>query len=100
MKILYMCILYYRSSYCGESFQQLDCKARQRWVMFVIDILCQDNYEVVAMPSMLSQSLLQRGDDIRRWLQANHVVCDRKGQFDCLNQDLTRAIRTTAAEKK
>lgn len=88
----------YEKSYCGKSFEQLDCEAWQRWVMFVVNILGQDNYEVVAMATMLRQRLLQRGHDIRWRLQADDVVCDGKGQFDSLDQDLTGTLRTTAGK--
>lgn len=53
--------------------------------MFVVNILGQDNYEIVAMATMLRQGLLQRGHNVRRRLQADDVVGDRKGQFDCLD---------------
>lgn len=47
-------------SYCGESFKQLDGEARQSWVMFVVNILGQNNYKVCAMTTVLCQCLLQR----------------------------------------
>ena len=93
----YICI---RSPYCGEPFQQLDRQARQRWVVFVVNILGQDNYEIVAMAAMLRQGLLQRGHDVRRRLQADDVVGDREGQFDCLDQDLTGTLRATAETER
>ena len=49
--------------------------------MFVVNILGQDNYEVVSMTTVLRQSLLQRGHNIRWRLQTDDVVCDRKSQF-------------------
>ena len=50
------------------------------------------------MPAVLRQCLLQGGHGIRRWLQADHVVCDRKGQFDGLDQDLTWTLRATTRQ--
>lgn len=63
--------------------------------MFVVNILGQDNYEIVAMATMLCQGLLQRGHNVRWRLQADDVVGNRKGQFDCLDQDLTRTLTAT-----
>lgn len=68
--------------------------------MFVINILGQDNYEVVAMTTMLCQGLLQRGHNIRRRLQTDDIVCDGESQFDCLDQDLTGTFRATAAQRQ
>lgn len=64
--------------------------------MFVVNILGQDNYEVVAMTTVLCQGLLQRGHDVRWWLQTDDIVCDREGQFDSLDQDLTGTLGATA----
>lgn len=85
-------------SYCCKPFEQLDCEPRQCWVMFVVNVFGQDNYEVVAMTTVLSQGLLQRGHNIRRRLQTDDVVGDREGQFDCLDQDLTRTLRAAAGQ--
>lgn len=68
--------------------------------MFVVNILGQDNYEIVAMATMLRQGLLQRGHDVRRRLQTDDVVGDREGQFDCLDQDLTGTLRATAGQRR
>ena len=90
----------YWTSYCGKSFEQLDCKARQRRIMFVVNILGQNNNEVVAVTTVLCQSLLQRGHNIGQRLQADDVVCDREGQFDRLDQGLTRTLRATAGQNQ
>lgn len=66
--------------------------------MFVVNILGQDNYEIVAMATVLRQGLLQRGHDVRRQLQTDDVVGDRESQFDCLDQDLTRTLRATTGQ--
>lgn len=95
-RIKHTLYVYIGSPYCSKSFQQLDCQARQRWVMLVVNILGQDNYEIVAMATMLCQGLLQRRDDVRGWLQTDDVVGDREGQFDGLDEDLTGTFRATA----
>lgn len=87
-------------TYCSESLQQLDRQARQRRVVLVVNILGQDDYEIVAMAAVLRQGLLQRGHDVGRRLQADDVVGDGEGQFDCLDQDLTRTFRARAGRKK
>ena len=90
--------MYVGSSYRSKPFEQLDCEPRQRRVVFVVNVFGQDNYEVVAVPTVLSQGLLQRGHDVRRRLQTDDVVGDREGQFDCLDQDLTRTFRAAAGQ--
>lgn len=92
--------VYTGSPYCGEPFQQLDCQARQRRVVFVVNILGQDNYEIVAVATVLCQGLLQRGHDVGRRLQTDDVVGDGEGQFDCLDEDLTGTLRTTAGPRQ
>lgn len=87
-------------AYRGEPFQQLDGQAWQRRVMFVINIFGQDGNEIVAMATVLCQSLLQRGHNIGGRLQADDVVRDREGQFDCLDQDLSRTLSASTSNGK
>lgn len=64
--------------------------------MFVVNIFGQDHYEVTALAAVMRQRLLQGGHRIGRGLQTDHVVGDREGQFDCLDQNLTRTFRARA----
>lgn len=68
--------------------------------MFVVNILGQDNYEIVAMATVLCQGLLQRRHDVRWRLQTDDIVGDREGQFDRLDQDLTGTLRATAGQRQ
>lgn len=52
------------------------------------------------MAAVLRQGLLQRGHDVGRRLQADDVVGDGEGQFDCLDQDLTGTFRARAGRRK
>lgn len=64
----------------------------------MVYILGQDSNEIVAMAAMLCQGLLQGGHHIRRWFQADDIVGNREGQFDSLDQDLTRTFRKRAKQ--
>lgn len=50
------------------------------------------------MATVLCQRLLQWGHCVRRRFQTDYVVCDRKGQFDSLDEHLTRTLRATAGQ--
>lgn len=66
--------------------------------MFMVYILGQDSNEIVAMATVLCQSLLQWGRRIGRWLQPDNIVGNRESQFDSLDQDLTRTFRKRARQ--
>lgn len=86
--------------YRGEPLEQLDRQARQRRVVFVVNVLGQDNDEVVAVAAVLRQRLLQGGHHVGRRLQADDVVGDGESQLHGLDQDLTGTLCATAGQRQ
>lgn len=68
--------------------------------MFVVNILGQDHYEIVAVAPVLRQGLLQGGHYIRGRLQADDVVDDGESQFHGLDQDLTGTLGAAAGPRR